>query len=317
LGTGGREPIHVYSIGDIMKSAMRIRAAVICLLLLVSCRGRREEYPVGSGVLEATEILLSAKTLGTVIETAVEEGDSVQSGQLLASIETEKLELQKSQAGAGLRELAFLLQNAARAAELASVNLENARKKFSRVKALHDSGSVTQQQFEDGQTALKAAETQNVTAINSLDALKAKREQVELQMDLADSQIEDSGIRSPIRGVVTQKFLEKGETARPGMPVFSVADMSRMWIQVYFHSREIGRIRLQDSAELNADAFPGRIFPGTVSWISPRAEFTPKMVQTREARADLVYAVKVEVANPDGSLKMGMPADVTIRASSP
>ena len=241
----------------------------------------------------------------------------MQTGQLLASIETEKLEIQKSQAGAGLRELAFLMQNAVRAADLAEANLENAGKKFARMKALHDSGSVTQQQFEDGQTALKAAETQHATAVNSLDAIKAKREQVELQMDLADSQIEDSGIRSPIRGVVTEKYLERGETARPGMPVFSVANMSRMWIQVYFHARDIGRIRLQDNADLHADAFPDRIFPGKVTWISQRAEFTPKMVQTREARADLVYAVRVEVANPDGFLKIGMPADVVIRTSNP
>ncbi|MBN1894794.1 efflux RND transporter periplasmic adaptor subunit [bacterium] len=299
-----------------MKSAIPFRALAFCLLL-ASCGGRGPEDPTGSGILEATEILLSARTLGTVEETAVQEGDSVETGRLLARIETEKLELQKSQAAAGLRELAFLLQNATHAADLAAADLENARRRFKRVKALYDSGSVTQQQFEDGETALKASETRYVTAVNSLEALRARREQVSLQMDLADSQIMDSSIRSPINGVVTRKYLEKGETARPGMPVVSVADMSRMWIQVYFHSRDIGRIGLMDPAALHADAFPDRVFPGKVTWISQRAEFTPKMVQTREARADLVYAVKVEVENPEGLLKIGMPSDVSISISQP
>jgi HlyD family secretion protein len=266
----------------------------------------------GSGVLEATEITVGAKTAGVLDSLAVREGDSVTAGAVIARIESDKLLLQKRQLAAGLEEIRLNIQNAERAAALAGDNFEAADRKFTRIEALHREASVSQQQFEDAQTGYQAARTQYENSRTSLDALRARAEQVRLQLELAGSQVEDATIRSPLSGTVTQTTVDPGEIARLGGPVATVADLARMWIKVYVPETGLGKIRLNGEASLTIDSAPGREFPGRVSWIAQKAEFTPKMVQTRDARSDLVYAVKIEVANPDGTLKIGMPADVVI-----
>jgi HlyD family secretion protein len=285
-----------------------------CLVLLGWAGCSRKPAPAfgGSGVLEATEITIGAKTAGVVDSMAAQEGDSVGRGDVLCILETDKLRLQKRQLAAGLEEVRLNIRNAERAAALAEDNFKAAGKKFDRIRALHDEASVSQQQFEDAETGFQAARTQYENSRTSLEALAAKQEQVRLQLELAESQLNDATIRSPLSGTVTQFYVDRGEIARPGGPVATVADLSRMWIKVYVKETELGRIRLNGEAALRIDSAPGREFVGRVSWISQKAEFTPKMVQTRDARSDLVYAVKVEVENPDGTLKIGMPADVTI-----
>lgn len=296
-----------------MKRSVYATAAA-CLILLGWTGCSRKPAPAfeGSGVLEATEVTVGAKTAGTVDSLAVKEGDSVGRGDVLCVIETEKLLLQKRQLAAGLNEVRLNIQNARRAADLAEESFRAAEKKFERIRALHGESSVSQQQFEDAETGFLAAKTQWENSRTSLQALASKEEQVRLQLELAESGLDDATLRSPLSGVVTQLYVDRGEIARPGGPVASVADLERMWIKVYVKETDLGRVKLNSEAVIRVDSAPGREFKGRVSWISQKAEFTPKMVQTKDARSDLVYAVKVEVANPDGTLKIGMPADVTI-----
>ncbi|MCI0495071.1 efflux RND transporter periplasmic adaptor subunit, partial [candidate division KSB1 bacterium] len=128
-----------------------------------------------------------------------------------------------------------------------------------------------------------------------------------------ESQMRDARIPSPIEGTVTEKYVEQGEIARPGGPVVSLADLQNMWIKIYFKETELGKIKLNGNADIQISSYPDRTFAGRIAWISPKAEFTPKNVQTKDARADLVYAVKIEVKNPEGILKIGMPADVVLK----
>lgn len=294
------------------RSVYATSAACLILLGWTGCsRGPAPAFE-GSGVLEATEITVGAKTAGTVDSLAVREGDSVGRGDVLCVIETDKLLLQKRQLAAGLNEVRLNIQNAKRAADLAEESFKAAEKKFERIRALHGESSVSQQQFEDAETGFLAAKTQWENSRTSLQALASKEEQVRLQLELAESGLDDATLRSPLTGTVTQLYLDRGEIARPGGPVAAVADLERMWVKVYVKETDLGRVKLNSEAALRIDSAPGRGFKGRVSWISQKAEFTPKMVQTKDARSDLVYAVKVEVANPDGTLKIGMPADVTI-----
>ncbi len=294
------------------RSAYTTAAVGVILLAWIGCSRNPAPAFDGSGVLEATEITVGAKTAGTVDSLAVREGDSVGRGDVLCVIETEKLLLQKRQLAAGLNEVRLNIQNAKRAADLAEESFKAAEKKFERIRALHGESSVSQQQFEDAETGFLAAKTQWENSRTSLQALASKEEQVRLQLELAESGLNDATLRSPLTGTVTQLYLDRGEIARPGGPVAAVADLERMWVKVYVKETALGRVKLNSEATLRVDSAPGREFKGRVSWISQKAEFTPKMVQTKDARSDLVYAVKVEVANPDGTLKIGMPADVTI-----
>lgn len=288
------------------------RMVPLIAVLAASCSTKQKPVFEGSSTFEATEIVVGSKTAGTVLEMAVQEGDTVREGQLIARLETEKADLQKRQLLAGLAELRLNIQNAARAADLARETFDAMEKKFSRIRSLHEGASVSEQQFEDAETGYKAARTQNENAAASLKALRSKEDQARLQIELADSQLRDASVLAPIRGTVLETYVDRGEIARPGGAVATLADLSRMWIKVYIKESGLGRIRLNDGAELEIGSDPKRKFKGRVSWIAEKAEFTPKMVQTRDARSDLVYAVKIEVPNPDGVLKIGMPADVVL-----
>ncbi len=282
------------------------------VFLTTSCSGKKDQGAYSSGTLEATEILVSSETAGQIVLINAEEGDPVTAGQVIARIDSEKIYLQKRQILAGLEELALNLKNAERAIALAGDNMDNTRKKYDRVKALLADESTTQQNFDDVETALKSAKTKYENALTSLDALKAKQKQIEAQLALINRQLNDTRILAPVSGTIVEKYMDQGELAGPGSPLFLIADLSKMWIKMYITEADFGRVKQGGTARLETGLQPPRTFTGTITWISPKAEFTPKNVQTREARADLVYAVKVAVDNPDGLLKIGMPADVYV-----
>lgn len=267
----------------------------------------------GSGTLEAKEILVSSKIGGTVIGVFVQEGDSVQSRQPIAQIETEKLEIQKRQLEAKIVELQLNVENAHRSSTMAKEQYLNIQKKFERVKNLFAEQGATQEQYEDAETALTTARIQYENALNQLNVLKAKKVQLQAQLELIQSQLKDTEIVSPIPGTVLELFVDEGETVRAGSPVANIADISHLWLKVYLTEKELGRIRLGEPALLSIASMPDTAFSGKITWISSKAEFTPKMVQTKEARSDLVYAVRIDVENPQGILKIGMPVDVEIR----
>jgi HlyD family secretion protein len=292
------------------------KAIIISILAFVlfylGCGQHELGRVTGSGTMEAKEILLSAKIAGSLTALSVREGEAVRAGQVLADIDSEKVFLQKQQLLAGLQELRLNLISVGRGVALAKDNLDNVEKKYQRIKALLADGSATQQQFDDTETAFKAMQTQYENACTALETLKVKETQILIQVELLASQLRDCRVVSPIDGTVTETFVEVGEIARPGGAVINLADLQHLWIKIYVKEADLARIALDGAAELRITADPKKVFPGRVAWISPKAEFTPKNVQTKEARSDLVYAVKITVDNPEGVLKIGMPADVTI-----
>jgi HlyD family secretion protein len=297
----------------IMKNRFLLLLWIALVLGMTACTDKKLGGLAGSGTLEATEVLLSSKSAGTVLLLMAREGDTVQEGRLIAQIDSEKVFLQKQQLSAGMEELRLNMINAQRAAQSARDNLENVAKKFQRIKSLWQDSSATLQQYEDLETAHKAAQTLYENARTGYDALLARRAQLDAQMGLVNSQLADGRILAPISGTVLETYVEKGEIARPAGPVAKLADLQHMWIKIYLTEMELGRAKIGQPADLQIASMPDKKFPGQVTWISPKAEFTPKNVQTKEARADLVYAVKIAAENPDGVLKIGMPADVYLR----
>ena len=295
---------------DMMKTIYALLIFLLAAIFLFSCAKDKNDLFIGSGTIEATEVTISARTVGEVIALLVDQGSQLKEGQLIAVLDTAKISIQKEQLLAALEEIDLKTTNAKRSAGLAEDNFQNAKKKFERIKALFEGNSATQQQFDDMSTALKAAQTQYQNAKTSLKALQVQRKKVKAQIHLAQIQLQDAKITAPSPGVILEKYIEKGEFAMPGKPVVKLATMSKMWITVYISETDLGKIKLDEQADLKIDSYPDRSFAGRVSWISPQAEFTPKNVQTRDARADLVYAVKIMLKNPQGIFKIGMPADV-------
>jgi len=257
--------------------------------------------------------LVSSKSNGEIISMNVKEGEQVNEGDVIALVDVEKLVFQKEQALAGIGEIDVNSANAKEAISQAEENFENMKKRYQRIKTLYEQGSTTQQQMDDIETQYKATRTALTSARNGLKALNMKKQQLDAQLKLIESQISDGTIDAPVSGVIVDKFVERGEVVALGLPVVSLVNLDELWIKLYVVETQLGHVKLGESADITIDSHPEKVFKGTVVWISPQAEFTPKNVQTKEARADLVYAVKITVPNPDRILKIGMPADIELK----
>lgn len=316
-----------------------------CLLFLswalaLSCAERPPDGPIrASGTLETVEVDVAAKVPGQIVARRVDEGSVVREGDVLAVIDREALDIQLRQAEAGVTlaeaQLA-LLQKGTRTEDLraaeetvtqAEASLTQVQTDFERLERLFASASVTRKQRDDAATRLIVSRAQAVTAREALakarrlarpeevQAARARLEQARAQADLLRKQIVDCTVTAPVGGTITRTPLEDGETASAGSVLATIARSERVHLKVYLTEREVPAVRLNQPASVAVDAFPDRHFSGTVTWISPSAEFTPRNVQTIEDRVKLVFAVKVELDNPEGLLKPGVYADVEIPRS--
>jgi HlyD family secretion protein len=312
--------------------------AILSVLFFSSCR--KEEGPTtvsASGTIEVIEVTVSAKTSGQVDRLLVDEGSQVKSGDILAVVDSASLQIQLEQAEGGVgfaeAQLELLLKGARiediRQAEAAlkqaEANLKLARENRDRIHVLFEKAAATPQQNDDAETRLAVAVAQHGAAQQALEKLikfarpediksaQARLDQAVAARDLLKKTISDATIVSPQSGIVTTKITEQGEYVGPGTPLVTIADLSRVHLNIYITETELGKVRLGQEAEVTIDSYPGRVFTGRVIFISPEAEFTPKNVQTKEERVKLVYRVKVEIPNPENILKPGMPADALIR----
>ena len=241
-------------------------------------------------------------------------------------MDTEQLRLQRRAAAAGLDEIEanrrVLRQEVAVAEEhirQARIARDNTRVTRNRVAGLFREGAATQDRLDRGETELELAESrvsvaekQFAAAQARFDALRASREKIEENLKVLDHQIEEGAIVSPLSGIAIESFVERGESVNFGSPICVIADLSTVWLSIYIDEEDLGKVALGQTARIRVHSFPNRAFTGEVTWISPRAEFTPRNVQTRESRADLVYAVKIAIPNPEGIFKIGMPVEAYI-----
>jgi HlyD family secretion protein len=290
-----------------------LRLLVVSLLLsaaLAGC-GKDDNKIGGSGLIEATESVISAESAGRVVQHRFDEGALVSTGDTLVVIDPSNLELELAAARAGLDVLRAQLSTARVQVNQATSAEEYAQSEFARVERLLKSGTATQKQFDQVEfernqatLAREAAQAQ----VRTLDAQLAKSE-----ADIArlERRMKDCYALSPLDGVVTEKFVEPGELLSPGKAIARVARLDTVTVKVYLTTGQFAGVKLGDRATVSTES-GDREFPGTVIWTSDKAEFTPKNVQTEEARADLVYAVKVSVPNSDRTLKIAMPVFVKL-----
>ncbi|MBU0995244.1 MAG: efflux RND transporter periplasmic adaptor subunit [Proteobacteria bacterium] len=282
---------------------------VIMTFIFSGCTDKLPEGFAGSGVLEATTVTISSLSTGVILKLLKEEGDPVAKKECLAVIDVEKLTLQKAQIEASLKEIDAGRISAKAAIDQASENFENVETRYKRIKQLHGKGSATQQQFDDISTQLSVARNQLVAAKSQQPILDAKQAQAEATIHVLESQIEDATVLSPLSGVIVEKYMEEGEVAVQGSALYKIANMDVFWIKVYAAEQDMGRFKLGEAVSVRVDSLEAPI-SGIVTWTSPEAEFTPKNVQTRQARAELVYAVKITLREHVSALKIGMPAEV-------
>ncbi|MDD8025761.1 MAG: efflux RND transporter periplasmic adaptor subunit [Acidobacteriota bacterium] len=314
-----------------------IIAASALLALAAACaRGPADATLRASGTIEARQVRISAKTAGDLLTIPVREGDRVKPGDRIAFIDHTVLDIQLRQAEAGIslaQAQLDLLRSGARAEDVrqaeeavrqADAAFKPAEEDARRMRELAAKGSVTAKQAEDADARLTMAKAQAAAAAEALKkvrtlarpeeirAAQARLDQARAAADLLRKTIADCVLVSPVAGIVTQVPVEAGELVAAGAAVAVVSDLDRVHVMIYVTEAELARVKLGGRADVAIDGLPGRAFAGTIVYISPEAEFTPKNIQTREDRVKLVFGVKIEIDNPEGLLKPGLPADATL-----
>ena len=289
-----------------------MRRIVICgfaAALFCAC-GREGDYDA-TGTFEATEVVVSAEATGRILAFDVVEGDRIEAGQQLGVIDTVQLSLQRLQLG---RQQApdIARQVAALREQIAKQEVERRR-----VERLLSDGAATAKQLDDVEAQLKVLEgqlgAQLSTLHNSAAAVDENASALDLEIARIDDLLAKCRIVSPVGGTVLAKYAEAGESTAAGRPLLKVADLGQVWLRAYFTSEQLSSLRLGQQVTVTADFGDGERYdyPGRIAWISSESEFTPKSIQTRDSRANLVYAVKVAVRN-DGRIKLGLYGEVKL-----
>ncbi|MEE0995873.1 MAG: HlyD family efflux transporter periplasmic adaptor subunit [Paludibacteraceae bacterium] len=294
---------------------MKVAGYVAMAMLVVSC-GNETEFDA-QGTFEATEIVVSAEAVGKILNFEVEEGVEVIADKMIGEIDGVQLHLQRKQLVA--QQSALLNSRPDVKKQVASLKEQISKQKSEllRVENMLRDGAATQKQRDDIDAHIRVLEGQLEAALSTLvknaASLDNSSSAMEAQIAALDDRIAKCSIASPINGTVLVKYAEAGEFATVGKPLMKVADMEKIYLRAYFTSDQLADIHLGDTVTVVAD-FGGDKrydYEGRVSWIASECEFTPKTIQTKDSRANLVYAVKIAVKN-DGRLKIGLAGEVNL-----
>jgi len=317
---------------------MRMKQFILPLILIIilqACGAKKDNYDA-SGSFEADEVVVSSQLSGQLLVFNVNEGDSLAKGQIVGVIDSTNLALQKAQVKATIQSLAEktsnvvpqiqLLENQLAVQQAQLKHLQHERDRTERlVKADAATGKqlddleaqidVTQKQMEVTQQQI-AVQRSNTTTQNR--SILSETAPLQKQAAQVEEQISKAKIENPINGTVITKYTEQGEVTAPGKALYKIADLSTLTLRAYITGAQLSQIKLGQQVKVLVDdgADKYRAYNGTIYWISDKAEFTPKTIQTKEERANLVYAVKIRVKN-DGYLKIGMYGEVQLQNPQP
>ncbi|MCX6238387.1 MAG: HlyD family efflux transporter periplasmic adaptor subunit [Bacteroidia bacterium] len=288
---------------------MRTFLLLSLIIILGACTNNKTKSDA-FGNFETDEVIVSSENSGKIVLTAFIEGEKVNQGAVMAITDTVNLVLQRSQLIA--QKESVLAQKAGLYAQIAvsDQQITNIQKDQVRIKKMLVDGAATPKQMDDidGQIALAGKQKQAFAA--QISAIEKSGEAVVAQIAVLNDRITTSVIKSPISGIILEKYAETGELATPGKSLYKMANMDNLILRVYVSGPQLTQIKTGSQVKVMIDGNEGiKEITGTVEWISSEAEFTPKIIQTREERVKLVYAAKVRVPN-DGSLKLGMPGEI-------
>jgi HlyD family secretion protein len=298
-----------------MRTAVRF-LPVLALALGAACK--RGEQPDAYGNFETTEVVVSAETSGQLQWFTPDDGERLDSGALVGVVDTVQLALQRDQMVAQRGASGSRAAEAGNNIAVLRAQHEIAERGYDRTQRLHQQQAATTQQLDQAERdfrvlgdQIQAARAQQAAARHDVASSAAQIAQIE-------DRIRRSRITNPRAGAVLTKYVEPGEFVQQGQPLYKLAIVDSMELRAYVTEPQLAQIKIGQPAEVTIDAGPKHrtTRAGRVTWISSEAEFTPTPVQTREERADLVYALKIVVPNPDGLFKIGMPADVRFSAQA-
>lgn len=319
-----KRPTHTYLTIKFSEKRNSMNHAIwlAFVLLIAGCTRTNENEITASGVVETTEVTVSAKIGGEVMKLFVEEGASVRKGDTLALIDQRDvlIQLRQAQANAAAMDAQLrLIRRGSREEDIlqTEASFTNAREDLKRAEELFKVNTITQKQLDDARTRFIVAQ-QSYEKIKrgatqeEIDMAAAKRDLALAQLEAIEKKISDTYVTAPVDGTITQKAIESGDIVVPNGALFRITQLQKVHLMIYVSEVELASVIIGQDANVYIDAYPDKAYHGKVIWISDKAEFTPKNVQTKDDRTKLVFGVKIEVPNPDLSLKPGMPADAII-----
>ena len=291
---------------------MKKIAILLTAIILISCN-KKSEKADAYGNFEATEITVSSESNGKIEFLNVEEGEQLKKGSLVGLIDTLQLHYNREQLKASIETVQSKSASVLSQINVLNEQLKTAKIEQTRIQNMYAENAATKRQIDeiDGKVKviekqISSVQTQNAPILNEIKSIK-------VQIEKLDDQIKKSKISNPVDGTVLTKYAEPSEITAFGKPLYKIANLNEMELRVYVTETQLAQIKIGQKVTVAIDADNDtKKYEGNITWISAQAEFTPKVIQTKEERANLVYAVKVAVKN-DGSLKIGMPAEVWLK----
>jgi HlyD family secretion protein len=268
-------------------------------------------------VFEATEVIVSSEATGKILTLTINEGDELAAGITVGSIDSMQLFLKKMQLQANIKSVQSRRPDVRIQVAAIEQQLATAKSEKSRIENLLSANAANRKQLDDATAQVAVLErqlaAQKTTLSGSDNGLENEMEALQLQVEQIDDQLRKCSIINPVHGTVLAKYAQQYEVTAAGKPLYKIADLKNMLLRAYIVGSQLTRIKLGQQVKVFPDfgEKEQREYTGTVSWISDKAEFTPKTIQTRDERANLVYALKISVKN-DGYLKIGMYGGVNI-----
>lgn len=283
-------------------------------MLFTSC-ARNENKFDATGTFEATEIIISAESAGRLLSLDITEGTQVKADTPIGVIDSVQLYLQKLQLLQSITSVESNRPSINRQVAAIRAQIANQQVEQKRIENLLKSNAATQKQLDDITASITVLQRQlaakQSSLSNNISSINAQSSAMEIQVAQLTDRLNKCIIQSPITGIVLAKYMEAGELATTGKPLFKVADLNSVYLKAYITSSQLADIKLGQQVDVIA-TFGGdknRPYKGTITWIADKSEFTPKSIQTKDDRANQVYALKIAVQN-DGYIKLGMYGEV-------
>ena len=291
---------------------MKKIAILLTAIILISCN-KNSEKADAYGNFEATEITVSSESNGKIEFLNVEEGAQLKKGSLVGLIDTLQLHYNREQLKASIETVQSKSASVLSQINVLNEQLKTAKIEQTRIQNMYAENAATKRQIDEIDGKVKVIEKQ-ISSVQSQNApILNEIKSIKVQIEKLDDQIKKSKISNPVDGTVLTKYAEPSEITAFGKPLYKIANLNEMELRVYVTETQLVQIKIGQKVTVAIDAYNDtKKYEGNITWISAQAEFTPKVIQTKEERANLVYAVKVAVKN-DGSLKIGMPAEVWLK----
>ena len=290
------------------------KLTAVGIILFSACSPEEKSFDA-SGSFEAIETIISSEVSGTILELNIEEGQEIQRGYQVAVIDSVQLHLKKAQLEA--QYMAILSKSPDIAIQLSALEsqLATAEKEKLRISNLLQGDAATKKQLDDINANIEVIKKQIAAQKSTLnitrDGISKDANSIQIQIEQIDDQLKRSRIINPLNGTVLAKYAQENEITSMGKPIYKIADLSNLTLRAYITGDQLAKIKLNQKVKVLTDNGDGGFneTEGTVTWINDKAEFTPKTIQTKDERANLVYAIKVNVAN-DGTYKIGMYGEI-------